>query len=283
MAKKEPNKPGSDLTYFRVEFDEKEFEAAKTFAARFGNEPTDIVIVLPFDEISRSWEAWHETYVAGAMVHRCDRDFVQYAIDPKTGERLVVNGLDYHGNPVRCRGKADGCKPVGRLRVIVPELKRLAYLMVLTTSIHDCKNISDQLAGIASMNGGRLAGIPLVLRRRPREISTPSGEGGKRARRKKWLISIEADPEWVKAKLAKMAHDALPGNGFDVVPQIAPPLKTTYDGPDWGETEDDDEVEITETHDRANAVAARTARARIKARAAERKQDQVRQVDRAYH
>lgn len=228
---------GKDLPYFRVEFDDKETEAEAAFIAKFTTAPTDIVIVLPFDEIGRCWEAWRETYVAGAMIHRCDGELVQYAINSRTGEKLVINGIGLDGQPVRCKGKADGCKPIGRLRVIVPELKRLAYLVVMTTSIHDIINISDQLAGIASMNGGRLAGIPLVLRRRPKKISTPSGEAGKRARREKWLISIEADPEWVKAKLAKMHHDALPGNGFDAK---ALPAPTQLQGPDWGDADDDD-------------------------------------------
>jgi hypothetical protein len=125
----------------------------------------------------------------------------------------------------------------------VPELKRLAYLIVMTTSVHDIINISEQLRGIASMNSGRIAGIPLVLRRRPKKISTPSGENGKRARREKWLISIEADPEWVKAKLAKMHHDALPGNGFDEAKQIAAPTQLETSGPDWGESDDDEEQE----------------------------------------
>ena len=243
-APKTQNAPGKDLQFWRVEFDEKEVKAAQDFVNKFGNAPTDITIMLPFNEIGRCWEAWRETYVAGALVHRCDGEHVQYAINPKTGERLVVNGIGPNGQPVLCKGNADGCKPSGRLRVIVPELQRLAYLMVLTTSIHDCKSISDQLYAISALTGGRLAGIPLVLRRRPRKISTPSGEGGKRARREKWLISIEADPEWVKAQLAKMHRDALPGNGFEKLP--APTAQAP--GPDWaagiGDEDDDDEDEL---------------------------------------
>lgn len=226
---------GQELHHFRVEFDDKETEADQSFVGRFGKEPTDIIIVLPFHEIDRCWEAWRETYVAGALIHRCDGELVQYAINPRTGEKLVVGGIGPNGQPVLCKGKADGCKPVGRLRVIVPELKRLAYLVVMTTSVHDIINISDQLEGIASMNGGRLAGIPLVLRRRPKKISTPSGEAGKRARREKWLISIEADPEWVKAKLAKMHHDALPGNGLDAALQIEKPKQVASAGPEWSD------------------------------------------------
>jgi hypothetical protein len=250
-APKTQNAPGKDLAYFRVEFDEKEIQAAQDFVNRFTNAPTDITIMLPFNEIGRCWEAWRETYVAGAMIHRCDGERVQYAINSQTGERLVVNGIGQNGQPVLCKGKADGCRPIGRLRVIVPELQRLAYLMVLTTSIHDIINISNQLEAISAMTGGRLAGIPLVLRRRPKKISTPSGANGTRARREKWLVSIEADPEWVKVKLLQMKHDALPGNGFEQLPE--PALQSV--GPEWtSKLGEDDEYKSDEDEQGEGAV-----------------------------
>lgn len=241
---------GKDLTYFRVEFDEREVEAKHKFCARYGNEPTDIVIVLPFNEIDRMWEAWREAYTAGAMIHRCDGKVIQYEMNPRTNERRVVNGIGPNGVSVPCEGKAvytyqdkSGrdkaifCKPVGRLRVIVPELERLAYLTVKTTSIHDIINISEQLAALHAMNRGRLAGVPLVLRRRPVEVSTPTASG--RVRMKKWLISIEADPEWVRAQLAYMHAHALPGNGSGLA-LPAPSQPPREGGPDWDTYEGDE-------------------------------------------
>ncbi len=217
-------RPGEDLDHFRVEFDPQETEAAARFAALYlSGKPQEIDIVLPFDEIERCWEAWQEAYLAGSLIHRCDGQFVQYAIDPETGQVTVRNGLSRDGQRVPCNGDPVAhytnrkgekvpvyCKPCGRLRVIVPELRRLAYLTVLTTSVHDIVNISRQLTAIKDMNGGQLRGIPLVMRRRPKLISTPSGSNGKRARREKWLISIEADPQWVEAKIAQLTHEASP-------------------------------------------------------------------------
>ena len=203
-------RPGADLEYFRVVFDAEETEAAETFSRVYGEQPQEINILIPFDEIDRNWEAWREAYVTGALIHRCDGENVVYAIDPKTGEVLVQNGLSLKTHqPVACDGSAE-CKPSGRLRVIVPELRRLAYLMVLTTSIHDIVNISGQLEGIKAMNGGQLRGIPLVLRRRPKGISTPNPKTGKRTRREKWLLSIEADPKWVGAKLLQIEAASYP-------------------------------------------------------------------------
>lgn len=230
---------GEDLQYFRMDFDERETTAIAKFNALYPNgKPTDIVIILPFDDIDRVWHAWREAYTAGALQHRCDGEYINYAISPQTGEVVIKNGVDAKGERVKCdrqnhANKQMRCKPTGRLMVIVPELERLAYLVVHTTSIHDIGNISDQLAAIREMNGGHIAGIPLILRRRPVEISTPSGENGKRARRVKWLISIEADPEWVKAKIGAMRQAALPS--VERL-QIAAPLT----GPEWSDVDDDE-------------------------------------------
>ena len=225
---KTENRPGKDLNYFRVVFDERELKAAETFQQIYGEQPTWFRIILPFDEIERMWDPFLEAYTAGRMVARADGEFYIYLIDTKTGEILVKNGIDIktgqprpfvEGQPVgfyKDNGGKDVpifCKPNGRLKVIIPELARAAYLTLMTTSIHDIVNISDQLRAFQTLNNGRLAGIPLIVRRRPRSISTPNPDGT-RVRRVKWLISIEADPEWVKMRLQETKRLALPGNGL---------------------------------------------------------------------
>lgn len=214
----------TDLPHFRVVFDEEEKEAQEQFEALFTAEPKEIEVRMPFPEPERCLEAWKEAYVAGAMLHRCDGDWVQRAIHHKTGEVLVSNGLDVKtGKPVRCEGKPVAvykdskgeekevrCSPVARMRVIIPVLKRMAYLVVLTGSKHDIINLMAQLRAIQDISPRHsLIGIPMMLRRRVKEISTP-GTGGKRMRRKKSLLSIEADPKWVAAMLDAMAKNALP-------------------------------------------------------------------------
>lgn len=246
-AKKTTNAPGKDLTYFRTEFDEKETKAAETFYRIYGDKPQAIRIILPFNEIDRMWDAWLEAYTAGRMVARSDGEFYTYRVDTKTGEIIVKNGInvktgqkepyledvpagyDYKGNKVFC-------KPVGRLKVILPELERAAYLTVMTTSIHDIANISDQLRAFATLNRGQIAGIPLILRRRPKAISVPKKDGG-RARMKKYMLSIEADPEWVKMALQETKRLALPGNGF-ALPEADYPLL------DEGDLGDIDELPV---------------------------------------
>lgn len=224
-AKKEPNKPGADLQYFRVEFDERETRAIAKFKSLYPDEkPTAMTVLLPFDQIERVWNPWREAYVAGALLHRCDGEFVNYAINPQTGEVIVKNGADANGQPVKCNlqndpDKRKRCKPTGRLHVIVPELERLAYLVVHTTSIHDIANISNRLAAIKEINAGHIVGIPIVMYRKPVRISTPTGENGKRERRVKYLIDLEPDPEWVSRKIGALKFAAMPQ-----LQQIAAPV-----------------------------------------------------------
>jgi hypothetical protein len=228
-APKPERGPGKDLQYFRVTFDEREQEAAQIFVDRYGTEPNEINIILPFNDIEQCWDAWLEAYTAGRMVARSDGERFVYLVDTKTGEVLVKNGEPYtpHRDLVgtyrnRKTGKEEpiNCKPTGRLKVIIPELARAAYLTVLTTSVHDIGNISAQLEAFKKINNGRISGIPLVLRRRPKKISMPTSDGG-RSRATKWMLSIEADPQWVKGMLMETKRLALPGNGLALLPEQA--------------------------------------------------------------
>lgn len=244
-AKKGNNRPGADLTYFRVEFGDKEQKTAENFRNVYGDQPNAIRIILPFNEIERMWDAWLEAYTAGRMVARSDGEFIKYQLDDQ-GEIIVKNGFDLAGNVVPhpadniaghdYKGRDVEFKPTGRLKVIIPELSRAAYLTVMTTSVHDIGNISAQLGAFKELNEGQLAGIPFVLRRKPKEISTPSGENGQRVRRKKWLISIEADQEWVKARLGGLKNIAMPNAEELLLPAS---VEEQIDGSDYEPDEDE--------------------------------------------
>lgn len=241
-----------DLTYFRVDFDESEFEAAATFHSLYGPEPREITVVLPFNDIPKMWDPFLEAYTAGRMLARSDGETVLFQVDPQTGDVAVMNGravktgqpvphptdnvagYDYQNKPVKF-------KPTGRLKVVIPQLARAAYVTVHTTSYHDIVNLTSQLRALQTLNGGQIAGIPMILRRRPKKISTPDKDG-KRVRREKWLLSIEADPEWVKAKLAQIHQDALPGNGFRA--ELPEPQEEPEMPAEW---EDEEEGDFTES------------------------------------
>lgn len=221
--------PGKDLTYFRFDSDDK--QAVQDFEATYGKEPATINVYLPFPTPDENFQAWQEEYKAGGLVHRCDGETMTVWQTPDGKYSNEPKPCPHVGKP-RTNGFTL-CKPVGRLTVIIPELRRFAYVTVGTTSKNDIMELTDNLNAVYAMRG-TLQGIPFRLMRRPRMISTPKPDGG-RARYEKWMLSIEADPAWVNVQIASMQRAAL----------IAPDMKMLTGGRtvqvDTGEIFEDEE------------------------------------------
>jgi hypothetical protein len=215
------NRPGADLKHFRFDCDDA--EALALFNKKYGEKPTAINVFVPFKTVDENFEAWGEEYTASSLRHRCDG---------QTCVLWITDKGTYSKDPKPC---PKGCKPTGRLKVIIPELQRLAYVTVTTTSKHDIMRIYSNLLALEQARGS-LQGIPLVLRRTPEDISTPDKDG-KRARREIWLISIEAQPQWVQLQLAAQEQAALPSApGLLSPPKLALPAYA-------GDDDDDDDFE----------------------------------------
>ncbi len=185
---------GIDLDHFR--FDSDDADACTDFAEAYGSEPKQINVFFPWPTVAENFQAWKEAYTAGALQHRCDGETCVLWLD-KDGE--------YRTDPKPCPGN---CKEIGYLSVIIPELGRFAFVTVLTHSINDIMELQSNLEAYELL-GGQLRGVPFVLRRIERKISTP-GQNGKRVRRAKWLMHLETKPEWTRLKLAGMEMDAIP-------------------------------------------------------------------------
>lgn len=211
----------------------------------YGGEPRKLNIYLPFNEVDRNLIAWHQHWLAGGLVCRGDGQQVEYAINPGDGEVLIKGGQALAtgtsdgikmvaGHPVKCPGlehdlypRCGQCRPGALLIVLIREVPRLAYYQVATGSIHNIVNLTGQMRWVKE-NIGRLQGVPFILERRPDEISTPSGKNGKRVRRKKYLLHLEPDPEWVRQMLAELHRRALPG-AAPVVAEIPAEIATVAD------------------------------------------------------
>jgi len=232
--KTDPKKPGPDLQYFRA--DTADIDAMAAFKAIYGDQPKAISVLLPFASLEENFEAWQEEYVASGLKHRCD------------GQTCVLwlkKDNTYSTDPVPCPG---GCKATARLKVIIPELGRMAIAVVLTTSKHDIINIHRNLLAL-QQGVGRLNGIRLWLRRVPVKISTPTADG--RARREKWLIQIEPAKEWVAAYLATSEQRAL-SSAQGQLP--APQQLALNPAPADFDDDDDDEVFEGETVEEAASI-----------------------------
>ena len=229
---------------FRVVFngtDERTVEAQERFIAAYGSlqpEEIDAIFTVDSPEEGNTWRFWLEAYDKGALVLQTDGKWIQYQRNRKTGQAMVRNGRDvetgervpYDGQPAYSyyskKNKVDVPvypKAHGYLRIIVPALRRLAYLELRTTSFWDCDNIDKNLRAIASTHGS-LKGIPCIIRRRLTPVSKPLGSG-KRFWDDEWLVFVEAAPEWVDDKLAQLEAGAFSptyqlANGTDELPSV---------------------------------------------------------------
>lgn len=227
--------PGKDLSFFRFDTDDE--QASAQFSDAYGAEPRAIRIYLPYDSVEENFVTWQEHWAAGGLMHRCDGQVCVM--------RRSKDSSGYDRTPAPCphialpRTERDRCKPVGRLSVIIPELKRLAYVTALTHSIHDIISLTEQLMALHEMTAvargdrGSLRGIPMILRRTEREISMPDGKGG-RLRRAKWLLSIEAAPHWVGLQLEAQERAALPQGAQP----LALPAPQAQEAAGWADDED---------------------------------------------
>ena len=203
-AKPNDRQPGRDLDHFRFEGLDDQVQAE--FAAVYGPEPRQVNVYLPFATVDENFITWKEHWVKGGLKRRCDGQTCAMIQKPDGKYDQTPHACWCAAQSGQAR-KEDLCKPTGRLKVIIPELRRFAYIVALTGSIHDIIELHANLEAI-EVSAGSLRGIPLVLRRVERSISMP-GDNGQRVRRNKWLLHIEAAPRWVDLKMAALEHAAL--------------------------------------------------------------------------
>ena len=183
-----------------------------------------LTIFLPFPDPFECFDSSYEAYTAGRMVARADGERFLRWVDTSTGEVKVNNGEPFTafepgmivGSYKNKNGKNEviRAKAVGRLRVVLPELARLAYVTLHTTSIYDVVRITEQLKAIhwiSQFLPGRhgVAGIPIVLSRRMTKVTWTQGDGSAR-RVEHGLINLEIDQAWVARMFTSLADTALP-------------------------------------------------------------------------
>lgn len=213
---------GEDLQYFRFAATQPPIQ--KAFLEAYGAQPATLQVFLPFATIEENWDAFKELWKAGGLVHRCDGENILrwYNLEKKR----------FEDNPgTKCpttdkTPKNEQCKPIGRLRLILPGLWKAGYVGLVTLCTHSLNDIvhiqgvlmATYEAGKNSRGNQGLKGVEFTLSRRKVEISTP-GEDGKRVRREKWLVNLEPSSNWVILQLEaaqRMALAALETKGIDV-------------------------------------------------------------------
>jgi hypothetical protein len=207
---------------------------APDIAAVYGEEPRELFIYLPFDDVDRNFPAHHELWSATGCLCRGDGERIVDRLEGAT--RVIRSGqvisgyVEQDGSPqgpgavVACPGlnrtedfypRCKDCRPRGMLIVMVRDPMRptqlvndrLGYYQVSTHSFYNIQNVSSQLAyaaQLASNMGRGLRGIPMILRRREQEITYTDSKSNQRKTVKKWLLDLEFDYQWVQVANATM-------------------------------------------------------------------------------
>ncbi len=216
-----------DLTYFRPDFRPDQKQAEADFLEAYGEQANNIRIRLPFPDISQSWDAFYMVYNTTGLLGKADGEKWIYLRDNKTGEILVRDGVPHkkfdpyipvyaYYSQTKKMDIPVYARPEGRLRFVIPELRRAAFVTLITHSIYDVAKISQQLYAIqvwALIFHKKLSDIMLILSRRPEEVSVTID--GKKAREVKNLVNIEVDPVWAAAAL-ELQERLLPGYDIEL-------------------------------------------------------------------
>lgn len=245
---------GPNLPHFRFDFDESEKAAEAKAIDVYGDKPNNLHILLPSPRLEDSWDCWYEAYAGGTMIHRCARHIngidpgpIQSAIDPQTGEKLIINGRDVKtGAVVMCKGdpieyvKKNGqndstvCKQIGRLTVLLPIFDRLVAMLVVTHGKHDIANIDRQLHLIENLQSTLnrpIAGIELVMSRKLGE--THYWQNGQRQTGKDWMINIEVVPDWLRENQYMLRMSRTAGGLLNEIAQPRGIEAPKSAGPEW--------------------------------------------------
>lgn len=188
------NKPGPDLTYFRVDFEPQFASLLGVFQSIYGNEPTTFPNVLLLqDDVDSVFPNWKEMWNGSrTLLRRCD------------GEQQIrrYEQGQYNNTPAPCVFPNCECKPMGRLTFMLGDFLAatsvLGVFTIVTHSGEDIRRIFNFLNDTKAI-AGHLLNLPLVLGRAPQETTAPDYRNkGQRIKVTKSLLWMSIMPEATK-------------------------------------------------------------------------------------
>lgn len=206
------------------------------FREVYGSKPTAINVRFADLNVSDVWDANYECYKQGGLVAKAgskeengkEKVYWIFYRDPDTMEALIgdgrarnAKGADLMDKPVDLaepiyknkKGEPFYLEPVGRLKVVIPELADIAvgYFEFRPESPKDIRNISAELGAydaVARQYGKTISGIPFILRRREEDVTKKID--GKLVAGKSWVCHLDAGSEWGARALNVIERLALP-------------------------------------------------------------------------
>lgn len=212
----------------------------------YGNEPQELDIAFPSDDLEKVMPTWLKWFGAGV------RD--------KTGKtvggslKCKGNGPDGEGNPgqaqffagrdaktgvvpVRpCLGEscpdwndAKGyrqCKPTMQIYVMLPKVSPFGVFLLTTTSWRAIKSFHDQIEWVRKLNNNHIALMPFKLRKEQQQV-TYVDANGKEQKKAAWITVLKpnenrAEIEGMKDNLGVLAKAALDWSPNQAILDAAP-------------------------------------------------------------
>ena len=217
-AEKGSNRPGEDLNYFRMDAERPAVQAA--FKAAYGKEPASLSIYLPHPTVDENFSTWQEEWAGGGLVHRCDGELL-YDYRGENGAMMHDDPptlpCPYESGDQKRTRSNPGCKAIGRLELVLPELLKRGHVGTVTFETHSLNDIGNILGALKATAEARgadpqgLRGIEFSLYRQPEEISMWDEKLQKHVRREKWLCRIAPAASWVQMQLALASAQAMGG------------------------------------------------------------------------
>lgn len=221
---KERKRPGRELPYFRVKFEDSYAHLAPDWEALYGREPKLLPNArLVGQTVDDAYPTWKEEWGATGLIHRCDGEQQAKWYDSTMGRCSIVARA--------CDAPACKCVPVGRLNIILLDFSEktgaLGYFTLSTHSTNDVVQLTNALLMAQSLCGDVMR-IPFILERVSRDISFPekdrSGKPtGQRGKVTKSLLNLRIPEEFTRAYiLPSLAQTrALPSPDTGELPMTA--------------------------------------------------------------
>lgn len=224
--------------YFVVNADKSTTEAAAAaFHKVYGDKPRALDIMFPTEDVSQFFPQWYRRYGSGTGLLCKGDGEIATLVDKEAGEMSEIACL----GPDCEWAQKKHCRPVGSLQFLLPEVPGLGAWQIDTSSFHSIVNVNSGIEFIRKLTGGRIAGLPLKLTIRPKEVTA---DGKKKT---VWVLDLAAE----NVKIADLLQNAqktmvellLPPVDMDVAPDDLYPKSLIGDqGDDIKEAEVVDEA-----------------------------------------
>ena len=236
-------RPGPERPWYRFAFPEEtpeQVEMAQRVlypAVRklYGEHPMKIDgVYLIDDEVDQAFATWYEQRGQSGMSIRCDGE-QRIMQRNEAGRMIAFERFDQPCPPCLSPDKEKpecGCVRVGRLRFVLQGVLNatglFGFFEMETHSFNDRAHLHNFLVDL-QYRAGRITGIPLMLKRMPREFTVQVK--GKNSAVTKHMVTITVDPAFVKRILAGRLTDGAWDNGLMSAPgRAALPARVDSDG-----------------------------------------------------